>query len=73
MANEEIRWEMIIIIGMIFFVLSILILMAFSNAREMGRETLERCKAKGWDGITFKPYSSKLICSNFTQAERDAK
>ena len=40
---------------------------------EKASEVLERCKSKGWDGVKFKKgISTGLICSNVSQAEKDA-
>ena len=40
---------------------------------EESGKTIYRCQEKGWDGAKFiDRYSTKMICSNFTKAEKDA-
>lgn len=63
-----------IIIAILFFLITVGILIHVQSSFEEAKEILERCQSKGWDGVEFDhKFSNRLICSNFSQAEKDAK
>ncbi len=63
-----------ILVMITFLMIGTLFYMMVSNNLERIEDTLERCKSKGWDGVEFRGrYSNEVICSNFSQAEKDAK
>lgn len=71
MKKEELTRELIMIFLLSVFV--VIILMVLSGLQD-AQKTLDNCKSKGWDGVSFvSKYSSELECSNFTQAEKDAR
>lgn len=63
--------KIIIILAVIVFML-LLMVICYNKMQEINK-TIERCKDKGWDGVEFPDrFSNKVICSNYTQAEKDA-
>jgi len=64
--------KLIIFIILLFLVIALIFLHAFSSFNK-AIETIERCKSKGWDGAKYLVgFGSKMICSNISQAEKDA-
>ena len=57
----------------VLIVLFSLIALSFYSNVEKSKATIERCLSKGWDGARFvNGFSTQMICSNMTQAEKDA-
>ncbi len=64
--------EIIMIIGVVLLLIFGVFLIISSE--DNAKETIERCKSKGWDGAKFDSrFSPRMICSNISQAEKDAR
>ena len=68
---KDVLWIVFVLLIIVSFIT--LIIHGLYQKMEKASEVLERCKSKGWDGVKFKKgISTGLICSNVSQAEKDA-
>lgn len=64
---------------MIIMIIGVVLLLIFGvfliiSSEDNAKETIERCKSKGWDGAKFQSnFAIGMICSNISQAEKDAR
>lgn len=62
-----------ILIGIVVILILVAIVIIISESKERKEQTIERCKAKGWDSAEYiGGLGIDMICINIPQAEKDA-
>ena len=74
MKSKKMGKISLIITIMIIILVITGVLFSIKSSLNYAEETIERCKSKGWDGAKFKlGLTNDMICSNISQAEKDAR